>query len=877
MTISTKISQKGIRVPAVCCAVFVCFLLMMADHTFSQEYVVDFRFAPQYCLTAICLPDDWQKTLVTETGALAYDFGPGPYARALTEVAVSVEEKNLRVVRQYFADPRVPIAVTEYAGEGVSLKVYAFALVQEQSVPSANTFLNGKVQRIGGLNGCIGWATPAGNVDPAFRNVAWGTNRPIKYRVKVAPGSRKQVALGVIEPYKPKPALRDLELRVEGARTRRVDPLQDGKNNQPYVYWLQAKDEDRDGWLTIESHTPIDGIDPNTILSVFWVFPEGQNLPTDALIRGELSEQAEIYWDCGREHELQAATPRFDALHAVFAGNDFTPTIRIKSRRNFEFDHNTGILRTDSRSFVMTNPKPMSASQQGNEWILELPEETKEASIIVQMGQSQKSAVPDLHAEMKKACEFWLQRTAIPLGKIIVPDSSIQYVLDANIRNLYQNHEMIDGVPQFQPGPSVYRGLWIHDAIWHNSAALMLNDTASVRRAIEGLMQYQQADGQVKVIAPLQMNRETACLIYMLCRYAKMAGDKVWLEHHWGRITRGMEWLRKLREQTLADPSSIAYGLFPPGFADGGLGGLNPEYGSVYWALVGTRAAAEAAQWLSKTDEATRWKNFYAEIMSSFQNAARRDLRHDRGGNQYLPMKVADTSRVTPPQQANWGILDAQGIGHLFALDDSIVVGTLKMLQSEKKEGLPVNTGWLKDGLWPFFGTLQAIAHVYQRDDQQATDLLYAIVNHASPLGTWVEEQLPKEAGTRTTGDQSNATASALFIKLVRRMLVLERGNALELLAGVPEGWFKPNAKIELNDVPTLFGRLRFRLSISPDGKLCHVHLDPVGNPKNDGGPVLFLGALKRFGYRAADGTALRDEQKLSWGKEVQLTFTRSE
>src|SRR5574341_1386365 len=214
----------------------IIFIFFEATFTLAQDRLVDFRYAPQNYLTAICLPDDWQKTLVTETGALAYDLGPGPYAKALTEVSIGIKGKNLQVIRQHFADPRIPIVTTEYATDGISLKVYAFALVQEKNEPNVNTFLNGKVQRIGGLNGCIGWATPSGDVDPAFRNVAWGTNRPIKYRLKAAPGSRKQVALGVIEPYKPKSGLRDLELRVEGATPQRVDPMKDGKNNQPSVY-----------------------------------------------------------------------------------------------------------------------------------------------------------------------------------------------------------------------------------------------------------------------------------------------------------------------------------------------------------------------------------------------------------------------------------------------------------------------------------------------------------------------------------------------------------------------------------------------------------------------------------------------------------------
>jgi hypothetical protein len=850
------------------------FLLVHPTQIFPQSQAVDFRFAPKNYLTAICFPDDWQKTTVAENGALAYDLGPGPYARALTDVAVGIKGKELKVARQYFADPRVPIAITEYSTDGIKIMASAFAIAQENKTPAVNIFLNGKIKRLGGLNGCLGWATPAGTADPAFRNVAWGTNRAIRYRVKVAPGSRKQVALGVIEPYKPRPKLRDLELRVEGTSPQRVDALKDGKNNVPYVYLFTGEDKDRNGWLAIESHAPLDGADPNTMLSAFWVFSENLNLDAEAIIRGEMSAQAEVYWDCGRETELQSATPRFDAIHAAFSGNEFTPIIRIKSRRSFNFDNNTGILQTEGRPFVLANPKPIAASQQGNEWILELPAGTKEVSLMVQSGQSPgaaKNVVPNLRVEMQKARDYWLQHAKLPHGKIVVPDSSIQYVLDANIRNLYQIHEAIDGVPQFQPGPSVYRGLWIHDNDWHISAALFLGDTANARRAIEGLLRYQSAGGRVTVMEPYPMNREAACLAYIMCRYARLAGDKKWLERHWPRITAGLEWLRQLRAQTLADPTSMAYGLFPPGFSDGGLGGINLEYGSVYWTLIGARTAADAALWLGKNVEAEKWNAFYGELMKSFRAAAQRDWRKDRGGNGYLPMKVADTSRATPPQQANWGLLDAQGLGNLFDTRDSLVTETLKMLQWEKQEGVPVNTGWLKDGIWVFFGTLQAITHVYQRDHQEAIDMLYAIANHASPFGTWVEEQLPKHVGARNTGDQSNATASALFIKLVRRLLTLEREDRLELLAGVPAFWYKAGARLELNDAPTLFGRLNFSLKISADGNVCRIHLQPVGKSGESGGPVLFLQALKQAGYRVPAG----EELQLSWNRAVQFTFEK--
>jgi hypothetical protein len=140
------------------------------------------------------------------------------------------------------------------------------------------------------------------------------------------------------------------------------------------------------------------------------------------------------------------------------------------------------------------------------------------------------------------------------------------------------------------------------------------------------------------------------------------------------------------------------------------------------------------------------------------------------------------------------------------------------MLDATSREGLPQSVGWLKDGIWAFFGALHGITHVYQKNYVRAQEILYAYANHASPLGTWVEEQLPKGEGTRTTGDVSNATASSLYVKLLRRLLVIERGDTLDLLSGVPSEWYTPGARIRLTEVPTLYGLLSLNLKISADG-----------------------------------------------------------
>jgi len=68
----------------------------------------DFRYSPPWWQTAICLPDDWQKTLVSKDGALLYDY-PGEFSGFGTKVSVALEESGEADAIQSMDDPRLPI------------------------------------------------------------------------------------------------------------------------------------------------------------------------------------------------------------------------------------------------------------------------------------------------------------------------------------------------------------------------------------------------------------------------------------------------------------------------------------------------------------------------------------------------------------------------------------------------------------------------------------------------------------------------------------------------------------------------------------------------------------------------------------------------
>jgi hypothetical protein len=97
--------------------------------------------------------------------------------------------------------------------------------------------------------------------------------------------------LGICEGGKNKGA-RLMELHVEGAAPRTIDPVQDGQKNLPYVFLFDGRDANGDGELAIEVHASPSSPDPNVYLNVFWIFSEQAQISSEAILRGALSAQS---------------------------------------------------------------------------------------------------------------------------------------------------------------------------------------------------------------------------------------------------------------------------------------------------------------------------------------------------------------------------------------------------------------------------------------------------------------------------------------------------------------------------------------------------------------------------------------------------------
>jgi hypothetical protein len=131
------------------------------------------------------------------------------------------------------------------------------------------------------------------------------------------------------------------------------------------------------------------------------------------------------------------------------------------------------------------------------------------------------------------------------------------------------------------------------------------------------------------------------------------------------------------------------------------------------------------------------------------------------------------------------------------------------------------------NGVWNYFASFYAHGWLWLGQGQKAAHTLYDFANHASPLLAWREEQMPAGEGDAVCGDMPHNWASAEFIRLVRHLLILERGEELHLFEGLPPAWIRPGKSIRVRGAVTEFGPVSLELRVAADGATATLTLDP--------------------------------------------------
>lgn len=802
--------------------------LLTASHADdTPQHLVNFRYAPPWWQTSICLPDDWNKTLVGKDGELLYDWGGGQFHGFRMRVALALPQAQW--IRQELLHPRAPIVITRKTADNVAIEESAFTIAPPlrpappRDEPGA-AFKPLVIERLDQGQVLTDWASPHADANPDFRHIAVTFNGPTRLRFKAETNAAYTVVFGLCEGWHTKEAQRILNLQIEGKTLKTVDMIKEYGRNVPAVFDFQAKDLNADGWIDV-TVAPAPGCpDQNTILNMLWVFNANQN-PGQQLIKTQDAPDALAKLSLA-ETPRPPGLPRQDIVimrltNTAANAQVVRPTLTVESSLNMKVDRSRILVgpwtavscthvidvaeQTRARIVLNLNPLTLAAN------------ETRQIAIGVARGESSWT-IPNNPADvtaLRDTSQAWWLNANLPFDQITVGDPGIQALLDSSVRNIYQAREIKEDLPAFQVGPTCYRGLWVVDGSFLMEAITFLNRANEARNGIRYLMKHQNSDGGFMLIDGHW--KETGIVLWAVTRHAKLTGDKAWLADVWPNLERAFAFIRKMRDIASTEkPDAPNRRLTPAGFPDGGLGEKRPEYTNIYWTLAGMKAAIDAAHWLEKTDQANSWQKEYDDFYATFRDAAKRDMIKDPAGNDCLPVYMLNNPRV-PPQKAQWAFLHAVFPGKVFSPDDPLVTGNLAMLRNVESEGLVLDTGWLSKGLWNYFGSFYAHAWLWLGDRDKTIQALYAFANHASPLLVWREEHMPQGQGDALVGDMPHNWASAEFIRLVRHCLVLERADQLHLLQALPREWVQPGSLTRLNDVATEFGPVSLELKVNAD------------------------------------------------------------
>ncbi len=303
---------------------------------------------------------------------------------------------------------------------------------------------------------------------------------------------------------------------------------------------------------------------------------------------------------------------------------------------------------------------------------------------------------------------------------------------------------------------------------------------------------------------------------WTVLEHYRLTGDRAYLEKVYPRLLACSRWQRKQRQRTrelIDGKRPLYYGLMPRGQGDCGLDAGDGWYGYFLphnaWSVYADKVALEASTILGKTVESVElraiYEQAYKDLLASMDRGA---IQAD--GYRWIPGSPGN------PSGSRWGVLNSAFPCELLAPDHELITGTLKYMNSHLSPGgLQMHTGWMADGMWAAI-SLDNVAEVeLQRNNgDEAARLLYAVLNHGTPLYTWCEERGQDPGTDKTSGDRQHLWTPAAVVRAVRDCMVMEEGEGLHLARGAERSWLTGGKQIGIERAPTHFGEVTFELKL---------------------------------------------------------------
>jgi hypothetical protein len=425
----------------------------------------------------------------------------------------------------------------------------------------------------------------------------------------------------------------------------------------------------------------------------------------------------------------------------------------------------------------------------------------------------------EFDSKLNDVAKRW-EKILAPGCRFDVPDQRVMEAYRAWLTYSLLNTKTVNGYIEPHDGSGFYTDMFGCSVSVRTRALDSYGFHKDAAEVLATQMHVQQPDGLYVDNCGLI---DAGSFLVAIARHYRMTADRDWLWKVRPHIDSQCEWLIKQRQAAPHEGMLRGMIKFRP-YNDY----PTPAYSYLgnTWAAEGMKEVAHVLKEIN-APEAARYgaeaKNYSHDVLNSMEASAFED-----DGQTVLPLEP-DTHRLlklTRHQGGGYYGLTAGDLleSEFLSPEDKRTTWIVDML--EKRGGLIAGLCEFENGID------HAYTYGYLLTEMQRQEVRKTLLGFWSmfAFGMTRDTYSPVEVTMIATGD-NHYTLPHLYslteqLRLLRSLLVREDGDVLWLGQAIPTAWLEAGKHVAVNDAPSEFGNLSYRIDVHNDGHM-HISVNP--------------------------------------------------